>query len=275
MVRVWSAISCRSKETEMVRSSSTFSEVWVLVFGIVIFCAVSVSGQTQDVCIKKQPLPELPADYGTLDAQTTVLLRVDFNADRSIGDVKLVKSSNIWRLDDLALEAGRKIVFEPKSVDGKKVATHKWFEYRYSWRNPGWKVTKLENVNYCSQDSDASKFEGWKKIEERTFSFYAPEDIKGGAKRGIDTAVYQYEGGGFIISFDIGALANPAPRFTSKEVTIDSQTGLIAHGVRQSRLYVKLNKYTNFNMYVASGDPGRREIAEKMFMSLRFKAKDP
>ena len=120
---------------------------------------------------------------------------------------------------------------------------------------------------------DTSKYKGWKKIEESSFSFYAPQDMKGGVKRGIDTSIYRYENGQLIVSFDIGMLANPAPHFETKEIMVDGHNGQIAHRTDQSLLYIQLGKNTNFNMYVTSQSPDRRDIAEKMFMSLRFKGK--
>jgi hypothetical protein len=66
---------------EMVWFSSKLNQVWVPALGIIVLCASIANAQTRNICISDQPLPELPVNYGLLDAQTTVLLRVDFNAD--------------------------------------------------------------------------------------------------------------------------------------------------------------------------------------------------
>ena len=106
------------------------------------FSFVAAYGQNSDLCIIKQPRPDLPSDYGTLDAQVSVLFRVEFLFDGTIGTVNPLKSG-FERLTDLASLAVQKIKFIPKKVNGESVTTHKVVNYFYSYTIQGWKVEKL------------------------------------------------------------------------------------------------------------------------------------
>jgi len=121
----------------------------VLVSLVISFLFVTIGiGQTRDVCITNQPKPELPSDYGTLDAITSIIFRVGFLADGQIGKVALVKSAHIEGLDKLASDAVQRIRFNPKMVDGSPVTTFKTVGYAYSWQN-GWQVKWLDSQRAC------------------------------------------------------------------------------------------------------------------------------
>lgn len=134
-------------------------------------------------------------------------------------------------------------------------------------------------TNPKSEPVDPSKYEGWVKIDAKTFSFYAPKYTQGGEKRGIDTTVYDFAGPGVTIKFDIGDLANPLPRHgtPTKVINIDGHTASIFHSYtgKRSHLHIAIDNKAigggNFNMYVYYEDPDVKETAEKMFLSLRFK----
>jgi TonB family protein len=91
------------------------------------------------LCITKQPKPEMPHDAGTLDAQTSAFFRVEFLGDGTLGNISLVKSTHMQRLDDLATAAVRKITFLPKQIQGRPVTAYRILHYRYSWEF-GWKA---------------------------------------------------------------------------------------------------------------------------------------
>ncbi|MEP6947355.1 MAG: energy transducer TonB [Acidobacteriota bacterium] len=84
----------------------------------------------------------MPSDYGTLDAVTSVIFRVEFLSDGDIGQVAWVKGSHIQRLDELASAAVHRIKFIPTMVDGSPIRTFKMVRYRYSWEY-GWRVNGL------------------------------------------------------------------------------------------------------------------------------------
>ena len=113
----------------------------------------------------------------------------------------------------------------------------------------GFAQTATPTPEAVVQDVDASKYEGWKKIEAKTFSFYGPQDLVGGQRRGIDTAVYRYENQQLRVSFDIGSMANPAPRYPTKEVVVEGRDAQIVHRNGQSNFHIQfLNPGDEFDM---------------------------
>ncbi len=125
-----------------------------LIVGILMMgCfAIGAVAQNSNACIISQPLPERPADYGTLDAQTSVMFRAEFLSDGTLGKIPIVKSAQIKRLDDLASEAVAKIRFKPKKVNGSPVTSYEILIYRYSWRFTGWRVERLKSLRLCAKE---------------------------------------------------------------------------------------------------------------------------
>lgn len=103
-----------------------------------LFCGFAFAQESKPLKIISQPNPELPKDYGTLDAQGMILFRVEFLANGEIGKVSPVNSF-IASLDQNALEAAKKIKFEPVTKNGEPVTVHKVISYLYSWEY-GWRV---------------------------------------------------------------------------------------------------------------------------------------
>ena len=68
----------------------------------------------------------------------TVRLKVEFLSTGEIGRISVV-SPFISELDKLAVEAAKKIKFEPKQMDGKAISTSRIVEYSYSW-DGFWKI---------------------------------------------------------------------------------------------------------------------------------------
>jgi len=109
----------------------------ILVFGSVVY------SQTSELRIIEQPKPPLPKDYGLLDVQGSLLLKVEFLSTGKIGKIVLF-SKLCPELDDLAVEAAKKITFKPKVVDGKPIDRYKVVEYMYSWEFGGWRVPPIK-----------------------------------------------------------------------------------------------------------------------------------
>ena len=99
------------------------------------------------MCITKQPKPELPLDYGTLDAEGSVTLRVEFLADGKVGNIDIV-SGLTTSLTGLALDAAKKIEFIPRKIDGTSGGIRKVIQYSYSWHG-FWRVHRNRSVKYC------------------------------------------------------------------------------------------------------------------------------
>lgn len=105
----------------------------------IILCFAPVAfGQDSRVRILEQPKPELPQNYGTLDVQGTVILKVQFLEFGEIGEVIEVKGLS-GGLTERAIAAAKKVKFEPEKKDGKPITVYKQLEYSYSW-NGGWSV---------------------------------------------------------------------------------------------------------------------------------------
>ena len=118
---------------------------------LVLLVAPAIYCQTRELRIIEQPKPDLPKDYGTLDAQGTILLKVEFLSTGKIGKVAVV-SKFTSELPELAVAAAQKIRFEPKLVGGKAVDSFKIVEYSYSFRNGGWRLPPLATTN-CGGES--------------------------------------------------------------------------------------------------------------------------
>lgn len=102
---------------------------------VLVFWTCSYA-QDSPLRIIERPKPALPKDYGTLDAQGSIILRVQFLATGKIGTVAIVKGMNST-LNDVAVEAAKAMRFEPRVENGKKIDSFKQFEYIYSW-DGGW-----------------------------------------------------------------------------------------------------------------------------------------
>lgn len=106
--------------------------IFILCFGIPAFA------QNVPLKILERPSPELPKNYGTLDVQGTVILRIEFLEFGEIGEISPVKTLP-GGLTEKAIAAARKIKFETEKKDGKPVTVFKQIEYSYSW-NGGWRL---------------------------------------------------------------------------------------------------------------------------------------
>lgn len=87
-------------------------------------------------------MPELPKDYGSLDVQGSVILKVEFLPNGLVGKVLPITRMPMRNLTELAVEAARKIEFEAEIKDGNAVETFKLVQYSYSW-NGFWKTPSV------------------------------------------------------------------------------------------------------------------------------------
>ena len=135
---------------------SQIKVIFLLLFGLVVVCFAQESKldekaqESKPLRITEKPRPALPEDYGTLDAQVTVRFRVEFLANGQIGKISPVNSF-IERLDKNALEAVRKIKFEPEVKNGELITVFKVIEYFYSW-DGGWKVPQQNQIQTKSDE---------------------------------------------------------------------------------------------------------------------------
>jgi hypothetical protein len=123
------------------------------IFFVLLFCGFCLA-QNSPVKILEKPKPELPKDYGTNDSQGTINLRVEFLANGKVGEVTPITSLQ-KSLTDLAVEAAKKIKFEPEIKNGEAVTVTKIVQYSYSWRNGGWGNTNQESNQTQTKDEKA------------------------------------------------------------------------------------------------------------------------
>src|SRR5437868_6398211 len=112
------------------------------IFFVLLFCGFCLA-QNSSLKILEKPKPELPKDYGTNDSQGMVNLKVEFRADGKIGEITPISSLQ-KSLTDLAIEAAKKIKFEPEINNGEAVTITKIVQYSYSWKNGGWGIPSQE-----------------------------------------------------------------------------------------------------------------------------------
>ncbi len=105
---------------------------------VVLLCGIAALGQDVRLKILEQPRPELPTHHGTLDVQGSVILKVQFLEFGEVGEVTVIKQLPAG-LTQRAIEAVRKIKFEPEKSEGKAVTVERTLEYAYSW-NGGWRI---------------------------------------------------------------------------------------------------------------------------------------
>lgn len=87
-----------------------------------------------------QPFPVIPKDYGTLDVQGTITVRVEFLANGQIGKVFPINSLTN-DLNEKAIEAVKKIEFKPVVKDNQPTTIIRQIQYLYSWEY-GWKIAR-------------------------------------------------------------------------------------------------------------------------------------
>lgn len=111
----------------------------LLLSSLLILCfSVLAFSQDKPLKILEQPRPELPTNYRVLDAQGTQIVKVEFLDTGYVGEVTPLNSLP-GNLTERALNAARKITFEPEMKDGKPVTVIKELKYFYSW-NGGWRI---------------------------------------------------------------------------------------------------------------------------------------
>jgi len=101
----------------------------------------------------------MPPDAGSICAQGTIVLRVEFHADGAIGEVNLIRRMPRG-LSESALKAAKKIRFQPAVKDGVAITVHRPVNYVYGWEYGGWKrdQTKFKTTatdNVVDSQADA------------------------------------------------------------------------------------------------------------------------
>lgn len=136
--------------------------------------------------------------------------------------------------------------------------------------------------------SDANGYEGWKKIELKSFSFYAPKDLKRIEQKCIDSECYYFKSEKFSLDVDVHidtqypTLATKFPDYREKYIEVggavawiwafkDERTSTYENGVR---FMFRNDRNRAATMTVISKDSNVSSTAEKIFLSVEFKEKN-
>ena len=127
-----------------------------IVFSILILsiCAFGTIAQNKSLTIVDFPKPELPTDYGTLDVQGSLILRVEFLSSGKIGSVTPITKIPVRNLTELAIEAAQNIKFEPEIKNGIEIDNSRLVRYQYSW-DGFWRPPLLINTAQVDEKADA------------------------------------------------------------------------------------------------------------------------
>jgi len=113
------------------------------VFGSVFMfflLAIGCVAQNSPLRILDIPKPELPKDYGTLDAEGAVILKVQFLENGKIGEIVPTLRMPVKGLTELAIDAATRISFDAEIKNGQSIVTSATITYVYSLAGSGWTV---------------------------------------------------------------------------------------------------------------------------------------
>ncbi len=129
----------------------------LVLVSLIVLLAGSTFAQNTQLKILEQPLPELPKNHSTSDITGTVILRVQFNDFGEIGEITPLATLP-GGLTENAVNAVKRIKFEPERKDGKAVTVYRELQYLYSW-NGGWRLPAAETEVKAPLSADTAKAE--------------------------------------------------------------------------------------------------------------------
>ena len=119
------------------------------IFFTLLFSGSAFAQESQPLKILERPTPKLTEEQrkSSIEVQGTITLRVEFLDNGQIGKITPV-SSLPYGLTENAIEAAKKIKFEPEKKDGVPIATFKAISYsfKYGWIDESPKDEKAEAV---------------------------------------------------------------------------------------------------------------------------------
>ena len=119
------------------------------VFFTSLFCLTAFAQESQKLKILEKPSPKLTEEQirSNICSQGTVRLRIEFLSNGQIGKISPVQSL-AHGLTENAIEAAKKIKFEPEKKDDVSVTVFKQVEYvfQYGWRGSVQKDEKAEAI---------------------------------------------------------------------------------------------------------------------------------
>src|SRR5215510_1700166 len=131
----------------------------------------------------------------------------------------------------------------------------------------------------------ASNQDGWKKIENSSFSFSVPTSFRKTEAHGIDSFVEEYMAEGVKLSFDYGWYSNnfedwpKDTKFEDLKVNgKDARIGTVAHTFHKgfpysTQIHIKLDGGMALSMFAACKSEEEVALARKIFMTISFNSK--
>jgi hypothetical protein len=118
---------------------NTVVRVFLKIVAVLFIGAIPVLANDSPLRILEMPRPESPKYAGTLCAQGTVRLLVEFRGDGRIGAIVPIIDMPVRNLTGLATAAAQNIKFEPEIKSGVPIDVSRLVEYHYSWKYGGWR----------------------------------------------------------------------------------------------------------------------------------------
>jgi hypothetical protein len=145
-------------------------------------------------------------------------------------------------------------------------------------------IVNAQTTREATQPSDLRQYEGWQKIDLGIFSFYAPKELRGGERRGIDSRAWKYESDNLILEIDAGlysgypTLEREKPSYREKFLRINGASAWIWFYEEEKSNFKYIGgvhfSFKGLNeaitMSLSSKDSDGQKISEKIFMSVRF-----
>ena len=133
--------------------------------------------------------------------------------------------------------------------------------------------------------SAASNQDGWKKIENSSFSFSVPSSFRKTAARGIDSFVEEYVTERIKLSFDYGIYSNNFdgwPKVTKfEDLKVNGKDARIGTAPREfhkgfpysTQIHIKVDGGIALSMFAACKSEEEVALARKIFKTISFNAK--
>jgi hypothetical protein len=130
-----------------------------------------------------------------------------------------------------------------------------------------------------------SNQDGWKKIENGSFSFSVPSSFRKTGARGIDSFVEEYVDARIKLSFDYGWYSNNFedwPKDTKfEDLKVNGKDARIGTALRafhkgfpySTQIHIKLDGGMALSMFAACKSEEEVALARKIFKTISFKAK--
>lgn len=138
-------------------------------------------------------------------------------------------------------------------------------------------------VTPCEANSDIKKVaDGWLRYSAGGFSFCLPSELKPKKAKCFDGGCFRFDGEGMILMIDLDAAAGRPnsqrhlKTYREEFISVDGKPAWIWYFETDGKMKgssgvsIKVNDREKANMYFFSAEPGRHDLARKIFTTIRF-----